>query len=259
MVDVVVGGATGKLGSLVCRNILSSDDLDLVGAIVSPSGGNIGREVYPDVVAVGPDSLESALKDCDVYVDLTSPSAATQNIPRVPETGANLVLGTTSVDASAMEALGRNVERYGTSALISSNFSHGVNVFWKTCEIMAGFLNGYDIEVIETHHNAKKDAPSGTAKEAVRRMEAVTGIDREVHGRNGITGPRGREIGIHSVRAGNIVGDHTVIFAKDMERMELTHKAISRESLADGCLESIRWMAGKRDGKIHNMNEVFGL
>ena len=124
---------------------------------------------------------------------------------------------------------------------------------------MAGFLNVYDIEVIETHHHAKKDAPSGTAKAAVRRMEAVTGIDREVHGRNGITGPRGREIGIHSVRAGNIVGDHTVIFAKDMERMELTHKAISRESLADGCLESIRWMAGKRDGKIHNMNEVFGL
>ena len=114
MVDVVVGGATGKLGSLVCRGILSSDDLNLVGAIVSPSGGNVGREVYPGVVAVGPDSLESALKDCDVYVDLTSPSAATQNVPRVPETGANLVLGTTSVDASAMEALGRNVERYGT-------------------------------------------------------------------------------------------------------------------------------------------------
>lgn len=259
MVDVVVGGATGKLGTLVCRGILSSDDLNLVGAIVSPSGGRVGTEVYPGVMGVGPDSMAEVLRDCDVYVDLTTPAAASANIPQVPDTGANLVLGTTSVDSSALDRLRSNVERCGTSALISANFSHGVNVFWRTCEIMAGFLDGYDIEVIETHHNAKRDAPSGTAKEAVRRMEAVTGIDHEVHGRNGVVGPRGREIGIHSVRAGNIVGDHTVIFAKDMERMELTHKAISRESLADGCLESIRWMAGKRDGKIHNMNEVFGL
>ena len=259
MVDVVVGGATGKLGTLVCKGILASDDLELTGAVVSSEGGNVGKEVYPGITAVGPDSLDDVLRGCNVYVDLTTPTAASSVIPRVPETGANIILGTTSVDPSALDAMRIAVEENGTSALISSNFSKGVNAFWKTCELMAGFLDGYDIEVIEVHHNAKRDAPSGTAKEAVRRMEAVTGIDREVHGRNGITGPRGREIGIHSVRAGGIVGDHTVIFAKDMERVELSHKAISRESLADGCLESIRWMAGKRDGKVHSMNEVFGL
>ncbi len=259
MIDVVVGGATGKLGSLVCRGILASDDIRLVGATVSAGGGNVGREIHPGIVARGPDGLMDLLEDCDVYVDLTSPSAASEVISKVPATGANVVLGTTSVDRGAIDDLRANVASNGTSALISANFAEGVNVFWKMCELMARYLPGYDVEVIEAHHGSKKDAPSGTTKEAVRRLTSVTGNDEVIYGRSGDVGPRGNEICVHSIRAGDIVGDHTVMFVKNSERVELTHKAISREAFADGCLESIRWIAGRKDGEIHNMNEVFGL
>lgn len=259
MINVVIGGATGKLGSMVCDLIIKSDDLTLTGAIVSKDGGNAGKELYPGVIATTPDSLNSILKDADVYVDLTTPSAASKIIDIIPGTGANLVLGTTAVDGDAIARLEANVLKYKTSALISANFATGINVFWKTCEMLAKALPNYDIEVVEAHHSAKKDSPSGTAMEAVRRLQNSTGIKDVTYGREGVTGPRKREIGVHSIRAGNIVGDHTVILAGNMESIELTHRTISREALANGCLTSIRWMAGKKDGKIHNMDEVLGL
>ncbi|MBR1451913.1 MAG: 4-hydroxy-tetrahydrodipicolinate reductase, partial [Candidatus Methanomethylophilaceae archaeon] len=158
-----------------------------------------------------------------------------------------------------IERMRGNIESCGTSGLISSNFAIGVNVFWKMCEMMAKYLPEYDIEVIEAHHNQKKDAPSGTAMEAVRRLSQASGIDDIVYGREGVTGPRKKEICVHSIRAGDIIGDHTVIFARNNERIELTHKAISREVFAEGCIESIRWLAGRKDGKIHDMNEVLGI
>ncbi len=259
MINVAVGGATGKLGRMVCQKVIESDDMCLSAAVVSAEGGNAGKEVFPGVIAVGPEGLDTELDGCDVYVDLTTPSAASRVIDKVPDHGANLVLGTTSVDPEAIRAMTSAVERNGTSALVSSNFAIGVNVFWKVCEIVAASLPGYDIEVVEAHHAAKRDAPSGTSNETVRRLQSATGIDRVIYGREGVGEPRGREICVHSIRAGEIVGDHTVIFAKNMDRVELTHKAISREAFADGCVESIRWMAGRRDGKVHSMNEVLGL
>jgi 4-hydroxy-tetrahydrodipicolinate reductase len=258
MTDVVVGGATGRLGSIVCRLISESEDLKLAGATVSAEGGNVGREMY-GVRAVGPDRLSETLRGADVYVDLTTPDAAAKTAAGVPETGANLVLGTTSVPTETLKLIASNTERYGTSSLVTANFSPGVNVFWKACEMLAGRLPGYDIEVIEAHHGDKEDAPSGTASEAVRRLRAASGIDRTVYGRGGDTGPRGREIGVHSIRAGDIVGDHTVLFAKNSEVIELTHRAGSREALALGCVESIRWISGKKDGKVHSMDEVLGI
>lgn len=258
MTDVVVGGATGRLGNIVCRLVSESDDLRLIGATVSADGGNVGRDIF-GVRAVGPDRLAETLCNADVYVDLTTPGAATKAVAGVPETGANLVLGTTSVPGETLDLIASNTERYGTSSLVATNFSMGVNVFWKTCETLAGRLPGYDMEVIEAHHRDKGDAPSGTAAEAVRRLRAASGIGRTVYGRKGVTGPRGREIGVHSIRAGDIVGDHTVLFAKDSEVIELTHRAGSREALALGCVGSIRWISGKKDGKVHSMDEVLGI
>lgn len=259
MINLVVGGATGKLGRVVCGLAAASEDIELVGATVSKSGGNIGCEICPGVKAVGPDGLNGLLDDADVYVDLTTPSAASKIIADIPATGTNVIVGTTAVDKAAIDAMAANLEKYKMSGIVSANFAKGVNVFWKMCELMAASLPDYDIEVIETHHHFKKDAPSGTAMEAVRRMQKVTGIDELVFGREGVTGARGREIGIHSVRAGDIFGDHTVMFAGNMEMLELKHRSVSREALAQGCLETIRWIAGKRDGKLHTMNEVFGL
>jgi 4-hydroxy-tetrahydrodipicolinate reductase len=259
MISLVVGGATGKLGKLVCDLAVSSDDIRLIGAIVSTDGGNAGRELYPGIKASTPDELPSLLERADVYVDLTTPSAASRIIAGVPEHGTNLIVGTTAVEKSAMDAMAANTAKFGTSSLVSANFAIGVNVFWDHCESLARELPDYDIEVIEAHHDRKEDAPSGTAMEAVRRMQEATGIEKVVCGREGITGPRGREIGVHSIRAGDIVGDHTVIFAANGEMIEITHRAISREAFARGCIASIRWIAGKKDGKVHTMNEVLGL
>lgn len=259
MIDVVIGGATGKLGSLVCDAVARTDGMRLTGAVVSEEGGNVGKEVQPGIRAVGPSSLADILNDHTVYVDLTSPSAASRIVADIPGTGANIIVGTTSVDPSALDRMRSEVGRCGTSALVSANFSRGVNVFWRTCEVLASQLGDHDIEVIEAHHASKRDSPSGTSAETVRRLVAQTGIETVRYGREGITGPRGREICVHSVRAGRIVGDHTVIFAKDDDVVELTHRSVSRGNLVDGCIESIRWMAGRRDGETHNMFEVFGL
>ena len=259
MINLVVGGATGKLGKVVCALASASEDIEVVGGTASKSGGNIGKEIAPGVMASAPEDLKKLLDDADVYVDLTTPTAASRIIADIPSTGTNVIVGTTAVDKDAIAAMCANIEKYGTSGIVSANFAKGVNVFWKMCEVMAKSLPDYDIEVLETHHHFKKDAPSGTAMEAVRRIQAVTGIDELVFGREGVTGARGREIGIHSIRAGDIFGDHTVMFAGNMEMLEIKHRSVSREALANGCIETIRWIAGKRDGKLHNMNEVFNL
>ncbi len=259
MINVVVGGATGKLGKMVCEQIVESEDLKLIGAVVSAEGGNVGKELFPGVIASSPTDLKKVLENADVYVDLTTPSAAAKIVCEIPATGTNLVLGTTAVPADVLDKMRDLVKTEGTSALISANFSIGVNVFWKVCEILAKYLPEYDIEVVEAHHNAKKDAPSGTALEAVRRLKEATDVETVVCGREGVPGPRGREIGVHSIRAGDIIGDHTVILAKNLERVELTHKAISREAIARGCVESIRWISGRKDGLVHNMDEVLDL
>jgi len=256
---VVVGGATGKLGRMVCDMIAASEDLRLTGATVSENGGNIGREISGGIVASGPMTLKKLLEDADVYVDLTTPSAASATVASVPGTGTNLVLGTTAVDAATMETVTAAVREHGTSAVVSANFAVGINVFLKVCEILAGYLPEYDVEIIEAHHSSKKDSPSGTAKEALRRLQAVTGIEKTSCGREGISESGGREIGVHSVRAGGIVGDHTVLFGNSNEVIELTNRAISREALASGCLRTIRWVAGRKDGKVHSMSEVLGL
>ena len=258
MTDVVVGGATGKLGNTICRMISESEDLNLVGAVVSEGSENIGKDVF-GVRASGRDGLLKLLENADVYVDVTAPGAAADTIADIPGTGCNLIVGTTSIPKEKLDLMAANTERFGTSSLVSSNFAIGVNVFWKVCEVLAEYLPDYDIEVIESHHSQKKDAPSGTAAEVVRRLKRITGARDTVYGREGITGPRGKEIGVHVIRAGDIVGDHTVLFAKNGEVIELTHSAASRDVLAAGCLSSIRWIANKKDGRVHNMEEVFGI
>lgn len=259
MINLVVGGATGKLGKIVCDLAVASEDIELVGATVSKDGGNVGRELYPGLKASAPDKLTRLLDNADVYVDLTTPKVASKIIADIPATGTNLVLGTTAVDVEAIKAMTKNVKDNKTSAVVSANFAIGVNVFWKMCEILAKNLPDYDIEVLETHHNMKKDAPSGTAMEAVKRLQGATGKDELIYGRQGVCGARGKEICVHSIRAGDVVGDHKVMFAKNMEVIELSHRAISREAFAQGCIATIRWISGKKDGKVHGMSEVLGL
>ena len=259
MVNVVVAGATGKLGKSVCELIIKSNDLKLVGAIVSPNGENGGKEIYPGVFGKTPNDLKELLKNADVYVDLTTPDAASKIVDKIPETKTNMIIGTTAINKDTLKRMEDNTKKYKTSSLVSSNFSVGVNVFWKICEELAKALPTYDIEVVETHHNKKKDAPSGTAMETVKHLQKATDISNVIYGREGNTGARKKEICVHSIRAGDVVGDHTVIFAGEMERIELSHKAISREIFAIGCVKAIRWISSKNDGKVHEMSEVLDL
>jgi len=259
MIKVVVGGATGKLGSLVCELVQRQEDMRLVGAVVSEGSPSRGVEVAPGIVAVGADRLAEAVSTADVYVDLTSPQAAQANLPRAARGGLSFVIGTTGIAPEALEGFEATLRSNGGSAVVAPNFSVGVNVFFKSCESLAKALPGYEVEIIEVHHDRKKDAPSGTAKQAAEIIARATGTERMVYGREGNVGARGKEIGIHSVRAGDVVGEHTVIFAGRKERIELVHRAHSREAFAEGCVLAIRWVAGRGDGQVHSMSEVLGL
>ncbi len=259
VIRVVVGGATGKLGRLVCELVANQPDMRLVRGVVSAGSASVGKRTESGAEIVGADRLAEAVRDADVYVDLTAPVAAEENLPAAQRKGLNIVVGTTGLSGGSLAALEASLRANGTAAVLAPNFSVGVNVFFKTCESLARSLPDYEVEIIEVHHDKKKDAPSGTARRAAEMISGVTGVDRMVYGREGMVGARGREIGIHSVRAGDVVGEHTVIFAGRKERIELTHRAHSREAFAEGCVMAIRWIADKSDGRIHSMEEVLGL
>lgn len=259
MIHVVVAGATGKLGSLVCDLISRRTDMQLVGAVVSANGGNVGKEILPGVRTVGPDQLDELLARADVYVDLTSPLAAEENLRVALPTGVNCVIGTTGLKDHVVKEVQASMASRGSSAVLTANFSIGVNVFWKACEQLGASLKDYEMEIIEIHHDKKKDAPSGTAMKAAQILSQASGVEKIVYGREGNVGARGREIGVHAVRLGDVVGEHTVIFAANQERIELTHKAHSRTAFAEGCITAIRWVSSKKDGKVHSMAEVLEL
>lgn len=258
MIKVVVGGATGRLGNIICQLVSESEDMELTGAIVSENNEDIGNDILGTKMS-GPESLLRLAEDADVYVDVTSPDAAADIIADIPGTGCNLIVGTTAIPQDRIDLMTLNTAKYNTSSLVTANFAMGVNVFWKMCEVLAKYLPDYDIEVIESHHNKKKDAPSGTAVEAMKRLKEASNAEGAVHGREGIVGARGKEIGVHSIRAGDIVGNHTVLFGKNSEVIELTHRAGSQDVFALGCMSSIRWITDKKDGRVHSMDEVLGI
>jgi len=259
MIRVVVGGASGKMGSMICQLVGRQTDMQLTGGIVSSTGGNVGKVIAPGIITSGDDRIEKVLENADVYVDVTSPAAAEMNISKAAWSGVNAVVGTTGISKDAMDEFVKTVGQQMVSAVVTPNFSIGVNVFWKVCGVLAAALPAYDVEIIEVHHSMKKDAPSGTAKRAAEIIAEATGTDKMVYGRQGLIGARGREIGIHSIRAGDVIGEHTVIFAGNKERLELAHRAHSREAFAEGCIAAIRWVASRKDGSVHTMEEVLGL
>lgn len=255
MIKVAVTGAAGRMGTLIIDNVLKAGDLKLVGAFdIRNTGKQVGSIKIMDAK-----NLDGALKELkpDVLIDFTTASAAVENVKIAAKHKINLVVGTTGFsDAQRKEiehAVGKNV-----AAVISSNFSVGVNVFWKLLESATGYMQDFDIEILEAHHKFKKDAPSGTAKtsaeiilKALKKELALT------YGREGLK-ERGAEIGIHAIRAGDIVGEHTVLFAGDGERIEITHRAHSRQAFASGAIRAARWAVSAEKG-LHSYAEVLGL
>jgi len=263
MINAAVIGACGRMGSLIVENITNSADMQLVAAFdINNFGrdagecahvGNLGIQIS-DVK-----DLETVLKKtkADVLIDFTAPVATVINGPAAARCGVNLIIGTTGLNPEQRKVIDEAIQENQVRAVISPNYSVGVNVFFKILKEAAKYLSDYDIEIIEAHHNQKKDAPSGTALRAADVISEALGGKEYNYGREGIA-PRGQEIGIHAVRAGDITGDHTVLFAGNSERIEIRHMAHSRQIFAKGAVRAAEWVCNQKPG-IYSMDDVLGL
>jgi 4-hydroxy-tetrahydrodipicolinate reductase len=263
---VVVAGAAGRMGKRLIALMRESADLQVVGAVERRDHADVGRDAG-EVAGTGPlgvsivDAIGKALSGAQVFLDFTAPAAAMQNLEAASQSGVAAVVGTTGLRA---EDLARARELAARIPCVQSpNMSVGVNVLYGVLAQVARTLgDGYDIEVIEAHHHFKKDSPSGTAERMAQVLAAALGRDLKqagVYGRHGIVGERTREeIGIHAVRAGDIVGEHTILFGGMGERIEITHRAHSRDNFAHGALRAARWVVGKPPG-LYEMLDVLGL
>ncbi|MGA9099525.1 MAG: 4-hydroxy-tetrahydrodipicolinate reductase [Methanotrichaceae archaeon] len=254
MTRVAVTGAQGRMGTLVIQEIAKYDDMELVAGL---DVVGIGRNLLGDITVSDVRKLKDVLAATkpDVLIDFTTAKASVENVCTAADMGVDLVVGTTGLTQDQLSSMRQAIDGK-VASVISPNFSVGVNVFWKLIGVAAESLKDYDVEVIEAHHNQKKDAPSGTALAAVDILKkALNDID-VIYGRQGIR-PRGKEIGVHAVRAGDIVGDHTVLFAGPGERIEIKHQAHSRTAFASGSVKAARWVVKAEPG-IYNMSDVLG-
>ena len=263
--QVAVAGASGRMGRMLIEAIRESGDCRLAGALDIASSPAIGNDAaaflgHASGVAISADP-RSALADARVLIDFTRPEGTLAYLKACRELGVNAVVGTTGF-GEGQKALIADFAR-DTAIVLAPNMSVGVNVTLKLLEMAAQALaTGYDIEIIEAHHRHKVDAPSGTALKMGEVIARALGRDLKdcgVYARHGVTGERDpRAIGFSAIRGGDIVGDHTVLFAGTGERIEITHKAASRATYAQGSLRAVRFLAGKRSG-LFDMFDVLGL
>ena len=207
------------------------------------------------------DCLDSALENCDAVIDFSFHAFTTQLVSACCKQGKPAVIGTTGHTEEEITVIKEASSKI--PIVMSPNFSIGVNtLFWLTAKTAEILGKDYDLEVVEMHHRLKQDAPSGTAKHLGEILAQQSGLSYSkdtLHGRHGIIGPRtDKEIGMHSMRGGDVIGDHTVIYASSGERVELTHKASSRDTFANGALRAATWLDDQAPG-IYDMQDVLGL
>ena len=261
-VRIALVGACGKMGTLIIRRILATEGFTLSAAFdLVNVGKDIGEVIGAgklDVPVSDSKDLASVLKatKTDVLVDFTVAPATAANAPVAAAAGVNLIIGTTGLTSEQKTAITEAVAKNKVAAVMSTNYSIGVGVFFKLIEEAATYLgDDYDVEIIEAHHNQKKDAPSGTAMTAAEIISKAMGGKDLVFGREGVC-PRGKEIGIHAVRGGDIVGDHTVMFVGNSERIELRHQAHSREIFVGGAVMAAKWVVSQKKGVVYSMSDV---
>ncbi len=252
MVKVVICGASGRMGQTLGRMVHESEDLELVGGINLKHGSFFGAEI---VEANEADALLKKTK-ADVVIDFTVASAVVGNVQVAAKNNCALVVGTTGISPAQRAEMEKAILGH-VPAVVSTNFSIGMNIFQQLVRESAKLLKDYDIELVEAHHRNKKDAPSGTAKTLLQIIEEEAGSRQKMYGREGMT-ERKSEIGVHVIRGGDIVGDHKVMYSKNFETIELSHRAYDRSVFASGALLAARWVAGKKPG-IYGMGDVLGL
>lgn len=259
MIKVIVCGAAGRMGQRIIHLIKEEKEIQLLGAIEAPDHPHLGTPVGSEVKIS--DNLDRIIAQADVIVDFTTPKATINILGAVARLRKPIIIGTTGFNQEEIKNI-----RFITQelpCLLASNMSIGMNLLFKLVKDVALTLgDSYDIEIIEAHHNQKKDAPSGTAMTLAQNIAETLGRNQKedfVYGRKGLVGERpAKEIGIHAIRAGDIIGEHTVIFAGIGERLELTHRAASRDTFARGVICAIRFMASARPG-FYTMQDVLGL
>jgi 4-hydroxy-tetrahydrodipicolinate reductase len=263
-IKVVIAGCSGRMGKVLLECVAQSDDLVLHAVLDHSSSSALGKDASEfggaRGVIVGAD-VPAALLGADVLIDFTRPEGTLQHLEICQQQGVGIVVGTTGFNAQQKAQLGAAAQKIGV--VFAPNMSVGVNLTFKLLETAAKVLShGYDIEIIEAHHRHKVDAPSGTALGMGEVVARTLGRDLgqcAVYGREGVTGERDPStIGFATVRGGDIVGDHTVLFAGTGERVEITHKASSRATFALGALRAARFLKTNPAG-MYDMQDVLGL
>lgn len=263
---IAVTGAAGRMGKNLIEAVHQADGVTLGAAVARPESTLLGADAG-ELAGVGKlgvalsGNLEGVLDQFDVLIDFTHPSVTLKNLQICRRAGKAMVIGTTGFSAAEKQLLSEAGE--DISIVFAANFSVGVNLCLKLLDTAARVLgDDVDIEVLEAHHRHKVDAPSGTALRMGEVVANALGRDLDkvaVYGREGQTGARAREtIGFATVRAGDVVGDHTVLFAADGERVEITHKASSRMTFAKGAVRAASWLSGRSAG-LYDMQDVLGL
>lgn len=266
MISIAITGIAGRMGKTIAAVVDENPKTVLSGALEMAGHALIGKDASV-VTGVGKsgvkvtDSLEEAFKGSDAIIDFSAPEASIKNLEFAAKSGSAIVIGTTGLSVQHRERI-KELSK-DTRVVFAPNMSVGVNLLFKlVAEAAKALGDDYDIEIVEAHHRHKVDAPSGTALRAAEVAAAALGRDIDkvaVYGREGITGERTREeIGIQSVRAGDIVGDHTVMFAAPGERIELIHRAHSRSTFAGGAVRAALWLTGKPNG-LYDMHDVLGF
>ena len=266
MIRIAVVGASGRMGLCLVRAAVLADGASLVVAVSRPDSDSIGKDVG-ELIGIGAlgikvvDDLAAVVDQFDVLIDFTRPDASMTFIELCRQAGKKIVIGTTGYSDAQKAAIAEAAK--DVAIVLAPNMSVGVNLVLKLLEMTAKVMGEYtDIEVIEAHHRHKVDAPSGTALRMGEVIADALGRDLKdcaIYGREGNTGERDRKtIGFSTIRAGDIVGEHTVMFADEGERVEITHKATSRMTFANGAVRAALWLKDKPSG-LYDMQDVLGL
>jgi len=264
MINIAITGAAGRMGRTLVEACTRAEGMRLAAAIERPGGVPIGTDAG-ELAGVGKlgVNIRTSLTDnvFDVLIDFTTPEATLTNVEFCRSNRKKIVIGTTGLDEAGKQRIKEAAK--DIAIVFAPNMSVGVNLCFRLIDLAARVLGDeVDVEILEAHHRYKADAPSGTALRMGEVAAEALGRDLEewaIYGRKGITGERARKvIGFSSIRAGDIVGDHTVLFAGGGERVEITHRAESRMTFANGALRAARWLKDKKNG-LYDMQDVLGL
>jgi 4-hydroxy-tetrahydrodipicolinate reductase len=267
MTKVAVIGV-GRMGKGIIKEVAAAG-MQVVAAVDAPGSPQLGKDAGVlagienlNVLVSSAADLEKTLEKTrpDVAIDFSSAEACAKNFPLVAKKGVSVVVGTTGLKADQLEAIKADAKKYNIGVVVSPNMSVGVNVFWKIIKEATKNLRDYDVEIIEKHHRFKKDAPSGTALKTAEIIAKESGknlADAAVYGRKGLSERKPGEIGIHAVRGGDIVGEHTVLYATLVDRIEITHVAHTRGAFISGVVKAAAFISGKKG--FFGMNDVLGI